>query len=82
MFGRNKNKAVSQSKINSIVNKFVKEKEKNTLDRTHERLSSLLSRKDIIDSDNEKIDALRMLAFHIESNKEMSAASLVKFLKS
>lgn len=45
------------------------------------RLNSILKRKDIIDLDNDKIDTLRMLAYHFEDNKGMSATRLVKFLK-
>jgi hypothetical protein len=45
------------------------------------RLNSILNRKDVINLDNNKVDALRMLAFHFEDNKGMSATRLVEILK-
>jgi hypothetical protein len=50
-------------------------------DKVLKRINSLLSRKDLVNLDNDKMDALRMLAFHLEDNKGMSSARLVKFLK-
>lgn len=66
------------AEINRIIKEDVSESEENKILR---RINSLLSRKDIVDLDNDKIDALRLLTFHLESNKEMSATKLVKFLK-
>jgi len=64
---------------NSSINKIVKEHSEEN--KVLKRLNSILKRKDIINLDNDKIDALRLLAFHFEDNKGMSAARLVKFLK-
>lgn len=71
-----RNSKVTKGQINKIINE-TKTKE----DKVLKRLNSLLKRKDIIDLDNDKVDALRMLAFHLEDNKDMSSARLVKFLK-
>ena len=45
-------------------------------------INSLLSRRDIVDFENDKVDALRLLVYHLENKKEMSLIKLVKFLKS
>jgi hypothetical protein len=72
--------------IKKLINNKVKENQKAEKaamierDRTMERINSFLDRKDIIDLDNEKIDAIRMLAFYLESS-EMKASNLAKFLK-
>lgn len=71
-----KNSKVTSGQVNKIINSTATEENK-----IIKRLNSLLSRKDIVNLENEKVDAIRMLAFHLESNKEMSSAQLVKFLK-
>jgi hypothetical protein len=50
------------------------------MDKSLERINSILSRKDVINIENEKLDAIRLLAYYLE-DKEMTAAQLVKFLK-
>ena len=75
-------------KFETELNRIGKESTKRVVEKGSEankmlkRLNSLLSRKDIINVDNPKVDALRMLAFHLEDNKAMSAARLVEILKS
>lgn len=68
-----------KGKINKVINGMVKEK--NSPDPSLKRLNSLLSRKDIIDLENDKVDTLRLLTYYLES-KEIKSAQLVKFLKS
>lgn len=65
----------------SLVAAFERRKKQEETNKVIERINSLLTRKDIVNLENDKVDALRMLAFHLESNKEMSSARLVKFLK-
>ena len=50
------------------------------IDKTLQRINSILSRKDIQNVENERLDAVRLLAYYLEE-KEMTAAQLVKFLK-
>ena len=72
-----------ETELNRIGNESVKRivKKNSVENKLLNKMNSLLSRKDIINLDNDKVDALRMLIFHLEDNKGMSAARLVKFLK-
>lgn len=76
MFGSRNKGVVKKSLINKLIKETVQEE-----DKTLNKINSLLSRKDVIDLENDKVDALRMLVFHLESNKEMTSTKLVKFLK-
>lgn len=62
----------------ATINKIANESQES---KVIKKLNSLLSRKDIVNLNNEKVDALRMLTFHLESNKELTSAQLVRFLK-
>ena len=72
-----KNSKMSDSQINRII-------KDNSIgietDKTLQRINSILSRKDIQNVENERLDAVRLLAYYLEE-KEMTAAQLVKFLK-
>lgn len=50
-------------------------------DMTFQKINNILTRKDVIDLDNHKVDTLRMLLYHLENKKEMSISRLIKFLK-
>lgn len=71
------NSKVSSSQLNKI-HKDVKEKNEN---EEYKKLKSLLSRKDVIDLENDKVDALRMFLFHLENKTEFNTTRFVKFLK-
>ena len=60
----------------------VTKREKVLLDKTLNKINSLLSRKDMINVDNERLDAVRLLAYYLETNgREIKSTHLVKFLK-
>lgn len=59
---------------------FFKQNQEIELDKSLTRINSILSRKDVVDVDNNRVDAIRMLAYYLE-DREISAAQLVKFLK-
>lgn len=72
-----KNSRMSDAQIKRIV-------KENSLgvetDKTLQRINSILSRKDVQNIENDRLDAVRLLAYYLEE-KEMTAAQLVKFLK-
>jgi len=72
-----KNSKMSNAQINRIVND-------NSIgvetDKTLQKINSILSRKDVQNVENGKLDAIRLLAYYFEE-KEMTVAQLVKFLK-
>lgn len=72
-----KNSKMSDSQINRIIKDNGIGVE---TDKTLQRINSILSRKDMQNVENERLDAVRLLAYYLEE-KEMTAAQLVKFLK-
>lgn len=72
-----KNSKVTDSKINQIV----KESKANIESDEIKRIKSLLLRKDVLDLDNDKVDAIRMLLLHLEDKKNFKVTNFVKYLK-
>lgn len=53
-----------------------------TMDKTLNKINSILCRKDMVNVENERLDAVRLLAYYLEtSGKEMKSKELIKFLK-
>ena len=78
-----KSKPMNSAQISKIIkdSNIGKNSSEEKTSKELKRLKSLLSRKDVVDLDNDKIDALRMLVFYFENTDECSASKLVKFLK-
>lgn len=74
--------SLKKSKMSdSQLNRIMKDNNiKTDTDKTLQRINSILSRKDVQNVENERLDAVRLLAYYLEE-KEMTAAQLVKFLK-
>lgn len=73
---------LAKSKLTSSdINKITKEVDSKRESKELKSLKNLLSRKDVLALDNEKVDTLRLLMLHLEDKKNFNAKKFVDFLK-
>lgn len=72
---------LSNAQKTKMLKESIAKKESQKVSNEMKMLKTLLSRKDILKLDNDKIDTLRLLMLHFEDKNELSPTQLVKFLK-